>query len=71
MAVIEKLHRDLMAATNEFTDANLLGVGNFGKVYKGILNNDTIIFFKLLNLENEGSHHSFDREFIVLGKVRH
>jgi LRR receptor-like serine/threonine-protein kinase FLS2 len=62
---------ELITATNEFSDANLLGVGSFGKVYKGVLNDGTIVAVKLLNLENEGAHKSFDRECKVLGKVRH
>eukprot|EP00253_Pinus_taeda_P022106 PITA_22106 len=62
---------EIITATNEFDDANLLGVGNFGKVYKGVLNNGTSVAVKLLNLENEGAYKSFDRECKVLGKVRH
>eukprot|EP00253_Pinus_taeda_P024221 PITA_24221 len=62
---------ELAIATNEFSDANLLGVGSFGKVYKGILNDGTMVAVKILNLENEGAQKSFDRECKVLGKVRH
>eukprot|EP00253_Pinus_taeda_P004784 PITA_04784 len=62
---------EIITATNEFSDANLLGVGNFGKVYKGVLNNGTVVAIKLLNLENEGAHKSFERECKVLGKIRH
>eukprot|EP00253_Pinus_taeda_P006470 PITA_06470 len=62
---------ELVIATNEFSDANLLGVGSFGKVYKGILNDGTMVAVKILNLENEGAQKSFDRECKVLGKVRH
>jgi hypothetical protein len=62
---------ELITATEEFNDANLLGVGSFGKVYKGVMNDGTIIAVKLLNLENEGAHKSFDRECKVLGRVRH
>jgi LRR receptor-like serine/threonine-protein kinase FLS2 len=64
-------YAELITATDEFSDANLLGVGSFGKVYKGVLNDGTIIAVKLLNLENEGAHKSFDRECKVLGRVRH
>ena len=65
------LYGEIMTATNEFSDANLLGVGSFGKVYKGSLNDGTIVAIKLLNLENEGSDKCFDKECNVLGKVRH
>ena len=64
-------YRELITATGEFTNANLLGVGSFGKVYKGVLNDGTIIAVKLLNIENEGAHKSFDKECKVLSRVRH
>eukprot|EP00253_Pinus_taeda_P030460 PITA_30460 len=62
---------ELSTATNGFSDANLLGVGSFGKVYKGVLNNGTMVAIKLLDLENEGAHKSFKKECKVLGRVRH
>eukprot|EP00253_Pinus_taeda_P011660 PITA_11660 len=64
-------YTELVNATDEFSDANLLGVGSFGKVYKGVLNDGTMIAVKLLNLENERAQKSFDRECKVLGRVRH
>lgn len=64
-------YAELVIATNEFSDANLLRVGNFGKVYKGLLNNGTMVAVKILNLQNEGAQKSFARECKVLGKVRH
>eukprot|EP00253_Pinus_taeda_P005590 PITA_05590 len=64
-------YAELVIATNEFSDANLLGVGSFGKVYKGLLNDGTMVAVKILNLQNEGAQKSFDRECKVLGKVRH
>jgi LRR receptor-like serine/threonine-protein kinase FLS2 len=62
---------ELVTATDGFSDSNLLGVGSFGKVYKGIMKNGTYIAVKLLNLENEGANKSFERECNVLSKVRH
>eukprot|EP00253_Pinus_taeda_P024557 PITA_24557 len=64
-------YAELVIATNEFSDANLLGIGSFGKVYKGILNDGTMVAVKLLNLQNEGAEKSFDKECKVLGRVRH
>jgi serine/threonine protein kinase len=62
---------ELVTATDEFSDSNLLGVGSFGKVYKGVMNDGTIVAVKLLNLENEGAKKSFVRECNVLSRVRH
>jgi LRR receptor-like serine/threonine-protein kinase FLS2 len=45
----------IITPTNGFSDANLLGVGSFGKVYKGVLNDGIVVVAKLLNLENEGA----------------
>eukprot|EP00253_Pinus_taeda_P028399 PITA_28399 len=64
-------YAELIIAKNEFSDANLLGIGSFGKVYKGILNDGTMVAVKLLNLQNEGAQKSFDRDCKVLGRVRH
>lgn len=64
-------YAELVIATNEFSDANLLGIGSFGKVYKGILSDGTMVAVKLLNLQNEGAQKSFDKECKVLGRVRH
>lgn len=59
---------EILTATNEFSDANFLGVGSFGKVYKGVLNHGTIVAIKLLNLENDGFNKGFDKECKVLGQ---
>ncbi|GLJ48546.1 hypothetical protein SUGI_1024150 [Cryptomeria japonica] len=63
--------KDIMAATNGLSDANLLGVGNYGSVYKGEMSDGTLIAVKVLSLQNEDAHQSFDRECEALGRVRH
>eukprot|EP01018_Ginkgo_biloba_P027784 Gb_23949 [translate_table: standard] len=64
-------YQELVTATNEFNEDNLLGVGSFGRVYKGVLNDSTIVAVKILNLQNEDAHKSFTRECKILGRVQH
>ncbi|RVW29852.1 Receptor kinase-like protein Xa21 [Vitis vinifera] len=58
-------------ATNDFSEANILGVGSFGSVFKGILSEGTLVAVKVLNLQLEGAFKSFDAECKVLARVRH
>ncbi|GLJ16840.1 hypothetical protein SUGI_0290290 [Cryptomeria japonica] len=62
---------ELTNATDGFSEANLLGVGNFGKLYKGVLNDGTMVAVKVLSLQNEQVSSSFVRECNVLRRVRH
>ncbi|XP_057845323.2 putative leucine-rich repeat receptor-like serine/threonine-protein kinase At2g24130 [Cryptomeria japonica] len=64
-------YKELTTATNGFGKGNLLGVGGVGSVYKGVLDNGTLIAVKALNMEDEEAHKSFDIECQVLGKTRH
>ncbi|XP_059068899.1 putative leucine-rich repeat receptor-like serine/threonine-protein kinase At2g24130 [Cryptomeria japonica] len=64
-------YKELSTATNGFAKGNLLGVGGVGSVYKGVLDNGTLIAVKALNLEDEAAHKSFNIECQVLGKTRH
>ena len=64
-------YQELRHATNDFSKANILGVGSFGSVFKGILSEGTLVAVKVLNLQLEGSFKSFDAECKVLARVRH
>ncbi|KAH9319456.1 hypothetical protein KI387_021225, partial [Taxus chinensis] len=65
------LYEDLLGATNGFSETNLIGVGSFGSVYRGILNNGTNIAIKVLNLQGINGLQSFNKECNVLKRVRH
>eukprot|EP01018_Ginkgo_biloba_P024492 Gb_17927 [translate_table: standard] len=64
-------YQELCTATNGFNETNLLGVGSFGSVYRGILSDGTTVAVKALDLQNEEAHKSFNRELKALRKVRH
>ncbi|XP_059638793.1 receptor kinase-like protein Xa21 [Cornus florida] len=64
-------YQELCNATNNFCEANLIGIGGFGAVYKGILSDGTNVAVKILNLQLEEAFKSFEAECKVLRTVRH
>jgi len=46
-------YEDLVKSTQGFNEANLIGVGSFRLVYKGIFHNGTKVGVKVLKLHNE------------------
>ncbi|KAK4566995.1 hypothetical protein RGQ29_003015 [Quercus rubra] len=62
----------LLKATDGFSLANLIGVGSFGSVYKGILGEDrSIVAIKVLNIQRQGASRSFISECEALKNIRH
>ena len=62
----------LFKATDGFSLANLVGVGSFGSVYKGILGEDkSIVAIKVLNIQRQGASRSFISECEALKNIRH
>ncbi|WOL08152.1 receptor kinase-like protein Xa21 [Canna indica] len=70
---IKVSYAELLRATNDFSTTNLIGLGSFGSVYKGILNNpeNTIVAVKVLNLQQKGALRSFIAECDALRNIRH
>ncbi|KAL0351342.1 UNVERIFIED_CONTAM: putative LRR receptor-like serine/threonine-protein kinase [Sesamum calycinum] len=65
-------YRDLLQATDGFSEANLIGAGRFGSVYKGILTDgETMVAVKVLNLNVKGASKSFMAECNALRGIRH
>ncbi|XP_057483878.1 probable LRR receptor-like serine/threonine-protein kinase At3g47570 [Actinidia eriantha] len=64
-------YEELLRATEGFSESNLLGVGSFGSVYKGILTNGMILAIKVFNLQVESAFKSFDTECEILRNIRH
>lgn len=64
-------YHELVRATGNFSEENLLGRGRFGSVFKGCLDDGLIVAVKVLNLDIEGASKSFDAECGALCNVRH
>ncbi|XP_073286643.1 probable receptor-like serine/threonine-protein kinase At4g34500 [Primulina huaijiensis] len=62
---------ELLVATNQFTSANVIGEGGYGVVYRGVLQDGSVIAVKNL-LNNKGqAEKEFRVEVEAIGKVRH
>ncbi|KAL8218465.1 hypothetical protein R6Q57_021838 [Mikania cordata] len=70
---IKVSYRQLLKATNGFSESNLIGNGGFSSVYKGILDgyDNRFVAVKVLHLQNLGAQRSFMRECEVWWNIRH
>ncbi|KAG6695158.1 hypothetical protein I3842_09G082900 [Carya illinoinensis] len=61
----------LMAATDNFSDSNKLGIGGFGTVYKGVLADGNTVAVKRLSRKSWQGLEEFKNELMVIAKLQH
>ncbi|XP_052875926.1 cysteine-rich receptor-like protein kinase 10 isoform X2 [Gossypium arboreum] len=74
ITTVEALQYDfatIEAATNKFSDANKLGEGGFGEVYKGILPDQQVIAVKRLSRGSGQGDEEFKNEAVLVAKLQH
>ncbi|XP_022747957.1 probable LRR receptor-like serine/threonine-protein kinase At3g47570 [Durio zibethinus] len=71
-SLLQLSYQNIVRATDGFSLQNLAGSGNFGSVYKGILEESgVVIAVKVLNLLTHGASRSFLAECEALRNIRH
>ncbi|KAM1423030.1 hypothetical protein ACFX2I_005099 [Malus domestica] len=72
--ILQVSYATLLKATDRFSEANLIGAGSFGSVYKGVLDEDDkaqLVAVKVFNLLRHGASRSFIAECEALRNIRH
>jgi serine/threonine protein kinase len=65
-------YKNLYKATKGFSNKELLGVGGFGKVYRGILpSSNILIAVKKVSHDSKQGMKEFVAEIITIGRLRH
>ncbi|CAA7041173.1 unnamed protein product [Microthlaspi erraticum] len=62
---------EIKHGTQNFDDSNVIGVGGFGKVYKGVIDGTTKVAVKRSNPNSEQGLNEFETEIELLSRLRH
>uniref|UniRef100_A0A0E0LGT8 non-specific serine/threonine protein kinase n=1 Tax=Oryza punctata TaxID=4537 RepID=A0A0E0LGT8_ORYPU len=69
---VEFSFKELFKATNGFVDNQLLGVGGFGKVYKGVLPSSKLeVGVKVMSHDSKQGMKEFVTDIVSMGRLRH
>uniref|UniRef100_A0ACD5V390 Uncharacterized protein n=1 Tax=Avena sativa TaxID=4498 RepID=A0ACD5V390_AVESA len=63
--------KDIVTATNDFSNNNMLGQGGFGKVYKGMLEDEKEVAIKRLSKSSGQGVEEFRNEVVLIAKLQH
>ncbi|XP_024971626.1 probable serine/threonine-protein kinase PBL7 [Cynara cardunculus var. scolymus] len=63
-------YKELESATDGFTQANLVGKGGFGSVYRGMLRDGTLSAIKMLHREGKQAERAFRSEVDLLSRLQ-
>lgn len=59
-------YKELEVATGKFSEANIIGNGGYGVVYRGVLSDGTVAAIKMLHREGKQGERAFRVEVIKL-----
>ncbi|XP_009129817.2 receptor-like protein kinase ANXUR2 [Brassica rapa] len=62
---------EIKHGTQNFDESNVIGVGGFGKVYKGVIDGGTKVAIKKSNPNSEQGLNEFETEIELLSRLRH
>lgn len=64
-------YQEIEAATKNFSDENVIGVGGNGKVYRGVMSGGAEVAVKLISHQNSEGMREFISEISSLGRLKH
>jgi serine/threonine protein kinase len=64
---------ELIEATDNFADKNILGRGGFGTVYRGLFKDDGVVAVKrcVSSMASEQQKKEFGKEMLILSQINH